>query len=720
MASVQCPSCGREISDQDKVCMYCGFRLRKYCPKCGTELSLNALFCSKCGASVAAKEDERQPLQMPDTIAVMGPQQTAQRGLTWHAVPGQQVSQQASGYERQARLAQETIERQAARQQMQQASDYQQQMQNAQEAAGRQRTGQQMQQANDYQQQVQTAKEATDRQQAQQQMQQQANDYQQQVKNAQEAIDQPRQQMRQQAADYQHQTEAAEQAMEQVSGQHVSHSATVGARRAAKLGGETAKVAAKQVSRSFGNMIGLKIAAIATAATVAVGGISYGGVALVRHSIGNRNRPAQEETVTEQQIVAESAPGSGQTVPLPDQTAPLEEIDPVSFDPEAKDFLATFCAAPSYSNRRGSREFDAANPDSAILSSIVVSWQDPCVDLGLYPGRGRTIHTDEPDPRNQWYQTRYGWQYAEYDAQEVDWVMEHIFHIQQDRIDGIRREGESTGTLYRDTNGGKEYYYSEYYLDWAVEQAGTEDSYEIDIESVKTDGEKYYVTYRCYRTDHVLYFHTYIGDFYAVIADEEIDGKPYWTMYYHTADVPYDSEPAQDLFSRIAGDHVFVGTGGAWGETQEGLPVRTVGSQMQLHIESDGSFYYIYDEKEETYGEAYQYVRDYAEYYGTFINPRKINAYTYAFEVGEVTNVAVTGGVIEHYDGDEYVSAVDLIGMEPGEVFYVYLPDTPQDELPDGFMEWARNGIDQYSEYSETLGFTVIYDEDPQVGFMEQ
>ena len=308
MASVQCPSCGREISDRDKVCMYCGFRLRKYCPKCGTELSLSAMFCSKCGASVAAKEEERRPLQMPDTIAVMGPQQTAQRGLTGRAVPGQQVSQQASGYERQARLAQETIERQPARQQMQQASDYQQQMQNAQEAAGRQQTQQQLQQqANDYQRQMQSVQEAADR----QQLQQQANDYQQQAKNAQEAIDQPRQQLNRQAADYEHQTEMAKQAMEQTSGQNVSHSATVGARRAAKLGGETVKVAAKHVSRSAGNMLALKIVAIA-ASIIIVAGATIGGGILI-HRLVNTRKPLQTDTVFVEPEETEQTEETGET-----------------------------------------------------------------------------------------------------------------------------------------------------------------------------------------------------------------------------------------------------------------------------------------------------------------------------------------------------------------------------------------------------------------------
>ncbi|MBR3195793.1 MAG: zinc-ribbon domain-containing protein [Clostridia bacterium] len=675
MASVQCPSCGREISDRDKVCMYCGFRLRKYCPKCGTELSLSAMFCSKCGASVAAKEEERRPLQMPDTIAVMGPQQTAQRGLTGRAVPGQQVSQQASGYERQARLAQETIERQPARQQMQQASDYQQQMQNAQEAAGRQQTQQQLQQqANDYQRQMQSVQEAADR----QQLQQQANDYQQQAKNAQEAIDQPRQQLNRQAADYEHQTEMAKQAMEQTSGQNVSHSATVGARRAAKLGGETVKVAAKHVSRSAGNMLALKIVAIA-ASIIIVAGATIGGGILI-HRLVNTRKPLQTDTVFVEPEETEQTEETGETGET-DIEAPamIVEVDPDSLEQEAIVFLNQFSAFYNTESRRGSREFDAEKPDSGILKSIVVSWKAPCIDLNIYPGAGRNI-IDGQDPNNWWTEEDiYGERrYAAYDALEVDWIMKHIFHVPEDRIAELREEVEAERVIYRESNARGEYYYADFTGE--PENVPTDEEYYsvIEIESLKTDGEKYYVTYRQWYRYAEEYYYTelgdeYYGDFNAVIAKETIDGADYWTMYANTADVPYESEPASDLFSMISRE--WVGDG-----------------DSILNIEQDGSF-------------TYQHFDSAAGCHGQFVNPRRINAYTYAIDVGTV-----------YYDG---TGSTDIQGLDQGEVFYVYLPEKPQAELPFLLNQQLRWIFGQYSYGAEKLGFTLICNEDPFVAFAE-
>ncbi len=678
MASVRCPSCGREISDQDRVCMYCGFRLRKYCPKCGTELSLNAMFCSKCGSSVAKQEEVRQPVQMPDTIAVMGPQQTARRELARQAASGQQVSQQASGYERQAQLARETIERQPARQQMDQAADYQHQMQNAQEAAGRQQTQHQLQQqADDYQRQVQNAQEEADRQHTQHQMQQQANDYQQQVKNAQDVIDQSEQQLNRQAADYQQQMENAKQAMEQTVEQHISRSATMDARRAAKLGGETAKIAAKHVSRSFGNMIGLKIAVIVTSIVIAVG-VTIGGGMLIHKFVTNRN-PLQTDTVLVEPGETENTEEAGETETDIAVPVSIVELDPDSLEQEAIDFLNQFSAFYNTESRRGSREFAAENPDSGILKSIVVSWKAPCVDLNIYPGAGRNI-IDGQDPSNWWTEEDiYGERrYAVYDALGVDWIMEHIFHVPEDRIAELREEVEAERVIYRESNARGEYYYADFTGE--PENVPTDEEYYsvIEIESLKTDGEKYYVTYRQWYRYAEEYYYTelgdeYYGDFNAVIAKETIDGTDYWTMYANTADVPYESEPASDLFSMISRE--WVGDG-----------------DSILNIEQDGSF-------------TYQHFDSAAGCHGQFVNPRRINAYTYAIDVGTV-----------YYDG---TGSTDIQGLDQGEVFYVYLPEKPQAELPFLLNQKLRWIFGQYSYGAEKLGFTLICNEDPFVAFAE-
>lgn len=53
---MNCPECGKPVSESDAFCHSCGKPLRKndYCPRCGTKLSDGAKFCPSCGKSVDA------------------------------------------------------------------------------------------------------------------------------------------------------------------------------------------------------------------------------------------------------------------------------------------------------------------------------------------------------------------------------------------------------------------------------------------------------------------------------------------------------------------------------------------------------------------------------------------------------------------------------------------------------------------------------------------
>ncbi len=52
MALIQCPECGKEISDQAISCPNCGFPINKsskLCPDCSSEVPSEATICPKCG-----------------------------------------------------------------------------------------------------------------------------------------------------------------------------------------------------------------------------------------------------------------------------------------------------------------------------------------------------------------------------------------------------------------------------------------------------------------------------------------------------------------------------------------------------------------------------------------------------------------------------------------------------------------------------------------------
>ncbi len=64
MAIIQCPECGREVSDQAASCPNCGIPLKKgetkFCQHCGETIDKDCVICPKCGKQVG---DIRNPEQ---------------------------------------------------------------------------------------------------------------------------------------------------------------------------------------------------------------------------------------------------------------------------------------------------------------------------------------------------------------------------------------------------------------------------------------------------------------------------------------------------------------------------------------------------------------------------------------------------------------------------------------------------------------------------------
>lgn len=67
MALINCPECGKEVSDRAKVCPQCGKMLydenatvteeKKYCADCGLEIPPDAVVCPNCGCPVTDNDD---------------------------------------------------------------------------------------------------------------------------------------------------------------------------------------------------------------------------------------------------------------------------------------------------------------------------------------------------------------------------------------------------------------------------------------------------------------------------------------------------------------------------------------------------------------------------------------------------------------------------------------------------------------------------------------
>ena len=77
MALINCPSCGKEVSDKASACPQCGFRLLKsetdsapevrknICKDCGNELSEGVDICPNCGRPVHISDEEVKEIKSP-------------------------------------------------------------------------------------------------------------------------------------------------------------------------------------------------------------------------------------------------------------------------------------------------------------------------------------------------------------------------------------------------------------------------------------------------------------------------------------------------------------------------------------------------------------------------------------------------------------------------------------------------------------------------------
>lgn len=56
MALINCPECGKEISDKAASCPNCGMPIKetetKFCQHCGEEIDFDCVVCPKCGKQV--------------------------------------------------------------------------------------------------------------------------------------------------------------------------------------------------------------------------------------------------------------------------------------------------------------------------------------------------------------------------------------------------------------------------------------------------------------------------------------------------------------------------------------------------------------------------------------------------------------------------------------------------------------------------------------------
>ena len=103
MALINCPNCGRQVSDSASACPGCGTAInnvlvkKSFCKYCGNEIQGDIAFCPSCGKSLKALPQQnqqqpisQQPYQQPAYVqpVYQQPQPQAQQNQTTVIVNG--------------------------------------------------------------------------------------------------------------------------------------------------------------------------------------------------------------------------------------------------------------------------------------------------------------------------------------------------------------------------------------------------------------------------------------------------------------------------------------------------------------------------------------------------------------------------------------------------------------------------------------------------------
>lgn len=138
--------------------------------------------------------------------------------------------------------------------------------------------------------------------------------------------------------------------------------------------------------------------------------------------------------------------------------------------------------------------------------------------------------------------------------------------------------------------------------------------------------------------------------------------------------------------------------------------------QTMLNINEDGTFQgYFSDSDMGDIGDDYPKGTVYlSEFEGKFTTPEKVNSYTYSVEI-EYIKLEKEVDTEEIIDGIKYIYS-EPYGLNDAKEIYIYTPEAPIKELPEGFRNWVgyRNLSNVEEEY---LPFYGLYNLDADCGF---
>ncbi len=382
------------------------------------------------------------------------------------------------------------------------------------------------------------------------------------------------------------------------------------------------------------------------------------------------------------------------------------DVNPEDLPESLTRFLQQFDFAYSTSSYEA-KEFDCENTKVCydyLVNHIVGN--PCCVDGTLYPGGDeKKIWEANADPLGKFGNMAT----LEYPKEKLMWVLENIFHISEDDRQGMLQAAmDADPDLYEYDKDGKTYLYRK---TGGVGGPG----FNVAYETVRYDGERYYFIYDCVDAFSSKNTRTFV--YYAEMAQEEIDGETYWTMYKHTSDIPELPEPNtgsisdEDIFSMFAGEYSFTSGAGAW--------------STQLKLNPDGTFTGEYHDTDAgVRGDGYDATLYLSKFSGKFKNPKKINSYTYSFKLDEINyeNEPDTEEIGDPYGSGGKVKVLikysTAYGLSGAETVYAYTPSAPTAQLPEKLMSWVGFLRDKSTRNNSNLSYYCLYAVEPECGWI--
>ncbi len=136
--------------------------------------------------------------------------------------------------------------------------------------------------------------------------------------------------------------------------------------------------------------------------------------------------------------------------------------------------------------------------------------------------------------------------------------------------------------------------------------------------------------------------------------------------------------------------------------------------ETMLSINEDGTFKGQHSDSDAgDTGEDYPNGTVYSSIFeGKFTTPKKVNDYTYSISI-EYINTEKEVGSEEIMDRVRYIYS-EPYGLNGAKEIYIYTPQAPLKELPEGFLGWVNMALNNEDEY---LTFYGLYNIETESGF---